>query len=135
VPELVTVNVTEPGAAVGALSSIEYSLSVAVMAFDADGVDADGVDADGVDADGVDAGGVDADCDAALHAVARAINPTSPARAVWVFMLSPSSLYPAGAGPRDGSSMGAASATGKVPSGTSSKADGLCADGIDPPVR
>jgi hypothetical protein len=130
VPELVTVKVTEPGAAVGALSSIEYSLSVAVMAFDADGVDADGVDADGVDA-----GGVDADCDAALHAVARAINPTSPARAVWVFMLSPSSLYPAGAGPRDGSSMGAASATGKVPSGTSSKADGLCADGIDPPVR
>jgi hypothetical protein len=125
VPELVTVKVTEPGAAVGALSSIEYSLSVAVMAFDTDGVDADGVDA----------GGVDADCDAALHAVARAINPTSPARAVWVFMLSPSSLYPAGAGPRDGSSMGAASATGKVPSGTSSKADGLCADGIDPPVR
>jgi hypothetical protein len=68
-PEFVTVKVTAPGAAVDALSSIEYSLSVAVMA----------------DPDG----GVG---DAPLQAVASITSPTSPARAVCgLLMLSPSS--------------------------------------------
>jgi hypothetical protein len=72
VPELVTVNVTVPGAAVAALSLIEYSFSVAEIAV---------VDADAVEADGDDA---------AVQAVARISTATRPAIAVkGRFMVSP----------------------------------------------
>jgi hypothetical protein len=95
VPELVTVKVTEPGAAVAALNSIEYSLSVGVMAV---------VDGDG-DAALLSVGVmavVDGDGDAAPQAVARIINPTSPARAVCrLLMLPPRSLCATGGVPAD----------------------------------